>query len=771
MVRDIPQQELNAARYEQLEAELRRRQHELDEAQRIAHLGTWRWHVPSDTVEWSRETYIIFEQDPALPPPRYGEIEKLHTPESWTLLYPAVKRAMAYGEPYDLDLEIKLPSGATKWVIAKGEVATWVDGKAGGEVLELRGTVRDITSRKLQEQKLARSEARYRSLVRASSEIVWTANSEGQQVDEIPEWAAFTGQTPAETLGFGWADAIHPEDRERTVAIWQRAIRTGQTFEVVQRLRRHDGVYRTMSVRAVPSRDALGNILEWVGMHVDITEQVDAEKALRDSESRFQKLFQAGLIGICFPDKFGAFHDGNDEFLRIVGYTRQDLQAGRVRWDTMTPPEYADLDARHIAQAAQHGSCTPYEKEYVRKDGKRIPILCGYALLEGSQNDYIGFIMDLSAQKQAEEQLRLREQRFRELADSVPQLVWETAPDGTPLFRNRRFEEYFGVPKDQMLGDKWPEYVHPEDRAASIASYAHALQTGAPYNMEYRLLRQDGAYRYFLGRAVPVRDSQGKIIRWIGTATDIHDQKMSEEALRRSEKLATAGRLAASIAHEINNPLGAVTNLLYLVLKDPALSESSQGYLKLAETELARVAHVTTQTLRFHRQSTVAAPAELGQIMDSAFGLFASRFQFKGIHVLREYDTTDPILCCGDELRQVFANLISNALDAIPDNGRLRIRIRKTVSPSTGKPGMRVVLADTGQGIPRELQRRIFEPFLTTKQHTGTGLGLWVTQGIVSKHKGTIRLRSRAGEQQHGTVFSLFFPMDGLVPEEPVCSD
>jgi signal transduction histidine kinase len=178
---------------------------------------------------------------------------------------------------------------------------------------------------------------------------------------------------------------------------------------------------------------------------------------------------------------------------------------------------------------------------------------------------------------------------------------------------------------------------------------------------------------------------------------------------------------------------------------------------------------VTTQTLRFHRQSTAAAAVDLGEVMDSAFALFQVRFQSRGIAVQREYKSREHLFCRGDEIRQVFANLISNALDATPDGGTVRIRIRDA-KDCRGERGLWVSVADSGHGIPRELQRRIFEPFVSTKDDTGTGLGLWVTSGIVQRHKGKIWVRSRAKgisatgvpEARTGTVFSLFLPMDGM---------
>jgi signal transduction histidine kinase len=208
-------------------------------------------------------------------------------------------------------------------------------------------------------------------------------------------------------------------------------------------------------------------------------------------------------------------------------------------------------------------------------------------------------------------------------------------------------------------------------------------------------------------------------------------------------------------------------NSLYLALMDEDLGATTRQYLKTAEQELARAAHVTTQTLQFHRQTSSPRPADLAAVMESAFGLFATRFNTSDVLVVREYKVCTLLYCYGDELRQVFANLLSNALDAMRQGGRLRIRMREahswpTAANAVPRSGLRVTLADTGQGIPAEVMARLFEPFLSTKEATGTGLGLWVSEGIVKKHQGLIRVRSRVVEPARGTVFSLFFPMDGL---------
>jgi len=482
-----------------------------------------------------------------------------------------------------------------------------------------------------------------------------------------------------------------------------------------------------------------------------------SEDALFASESRFRKLSESGMLGIAIPDRFGGFHEGNDEFLRIVGYSRQDLEAALVRWDVMTPPEYGALDSEHIAEAAVRGSCTPYEKEYIRKDGTRVPVLVGYALLEGSQDQYVGFIQDLTPQKEAEAGLREREARFRVLAESLPQFVWIRDAEGNYIYCNRRLLDYVGKP-GEWLSTQAFDAVHPDDRALTLEKWQQSFATGEPYENEYRLLRHDGVYRCFLARAVPIRNESGQVERWLGSSTDIHDQKLAEEALRRSEKLATAGRLAASMAHEINNPLSSVVNTVYLALKDPTLSAETRALLEAADHELIRVSQFATQTLRFHKQSHAPTHTELGEIMDSVLSMYAPRVRTSAIEVRREYRTTIKLLCYSSELRQVFANVIGNALDALVSGGRLRIRIR-AVGGTSEDAGIRVTIADNGHGIPPHLEKRIFEPFVSTKETTGMGLGLWVSEEIVGKHKGRIAMRSTTIPRRHGTVFALLFPL------------
>jgi signal transduction histidine kinase len=250
----------------------------------------------------------------------------------------------------------------------------------------------------------------------------------------------------------------------------------------------------------------------------------------------------------------------------------------------------------------------------------------------------------------------------------------------------------------------------------------------------------------------------GKIVRWFGTNTDITERKLAEEALVKSERMAAMGRLAGIIAHEINNPLEAISNAFFLLRDHPSLDEEARYYSKLAEEELARVAHITKQTLSFYRESQQATAVSLAEVLENVIELQSRKLQVSGITVEKRIYSRGVVQGYPVELKQVFLNLIANAIQAMPDGGRLRIRLAQSNDHRTGREGVRVSIYDTGAGILPEHARRIFEPFFSTKDAKGTGLGLWISKGIVQKYEGTIRFRSIRNGHVHATCFSVFIP-------------
>ena len=240
----------------------------------------------------------------------------------------------------------------------------------------------------------------------------------------------------------------------------------------------------------------------------------------------------------------------------------------------------------------------------------------------------------------------------------------------------------------------------------------------------------------------------------------IEQQRAAEEALRKSEKLAVAGRLAATIAHEINNPLSAVMNLVYLVTQSKDL-ETCRLFAQQAQDELQRVSDIVNQTLRFHRVPTSPEETEIGGVLDSVLALFRSRFQSQNIGIVREFGHGEKVVCSPGEIRQVFINLIGNALDAMPHQGCLILRARSRHNPRDRRKGLLISVGDRGSGIPKHVRHRLMQPFFTTKGSTGTGLGLWITRDIIHRHRGSLRVRSRTIPPT-GSVFSVWLPQEGI---------
>lgn len=351
------------------------------------------------------------------------------------------------------------------------------------------------------------------------------------------------------------------------------------------------------------------------------------------------------------------------------------------------------------------------------------------------------------------------EQLIESLAETVPQMVWCSDAGGKKTYCSRRYLSYTGAQGLEELDRCWASYVHPDDRPAVVSAWERSLRTGDPYECRYRMRRHDGVYREFLAQAKAVHGSRGEILRWIGANTDLHEQKQLEDARRRSEKLAIAGRLAANIAHEVNNPLASATNALFLASQDPTLSESTRSYLELVDHELRRIATVTRQTLRFHRQSHFPRLTDVGNLLHAVLEttLIPDTVNVR----LQSPAECGRLFCYEDDIKQALACVIQNSLDAMPQGGNLLVRFRPVNAPQCNQPGIRISVADSGQGIPRHMLPDVCEPFVTKKDANGTGLGLYVTKGIVERHQGMLHIRSTEHGPRRGTTVALYLPYSG----------
>ena len=361
----------------------------------------------------------------------------------------------------------------------------------------------------------------------------------------------------------------------------------------------------------------------------------------------------------------------------------------------------------------------------------------------------------------AERALAVSEARFHHLVDAMPLSLLISQSNGRITYANAAAERLLGYPAERMLrGEIGLGAVCPDLRAP----FAELEQRALEEPLESVCITATGeGVEVLVGIAFLDREEQPGQRELAVFIADLSHQKRSEEVLRRTEKLAVAGRLAASIAHEINNPLAAITNCLYLVQQED-MGDVGRSYLEIAQKELDRVAQITVQTLRFHRQSSRPAATQTSDLIETVLALFESRIRRQNITIAPRFRATQPVFAYEGEVRQVIVNLLGNAIDATSTGGCISIRTADTKDWNTGEPALALLVSDTGTGMNEETITHLFEPFYSTKGVTGTGLGLWVSKEIVDRHHGTIRVRSRraAPGKQGRSSFRIVLPIKGV---------
>ena len=321
---------------------------------------------------------------------------------------------------------------------------------------------------------------------------------------------------------------------------------------------------------------------------------------------------------------------------------------------------------------------------------------------------------------------------------------------------NQGAERIFGWTAAEMVGRPITTIIPPELREEETRILAKIQAGERIEHFETVRLRKDGTRLDVSLTISPVHGPEG-IVGAAKIARDITEQKRLRAALHTTERLASVGRLAATVAHEINNPLEAVTNLIYLARQQPGLSERTLRYLNSADEELARVAHIAQQTLGFYRDSSEPVLIEVAAVIDDVLEIYERKFRYKGLEVERRIGDGLVVCVLQGELKQVLSNLIANAIDASPEGGRILVSARPWRNGESDVTGVRISVADVGAGIPMEHRQEIFAPFFTSKKDMGTGLGLWITKELLEKRGGRLRFRSRVGPRS-GTVMTVFLP-------------
>lgn len=356
---------------------------------------------------------------------------------------------------------------------------------------------------------------------------------------------------------------------------------------------------------------------------------------------------------------------------------------------------------------------------------------------------------------------QVEEARYRlaAIVESSEDAIISKNLDGIITSWNAAAETIFGYKAEEMVGRPMTTIIPPALQAEEFRILETLRKGGRIAHFETTRVTKAGELIEVSLTVSPVLDEKGRVIGAANITRDITQRKKAEQALRTSERLASVGRLAATVAHEINNPLEAVVNLVYLA-KQHAISKEVRDYLATAEQELERVSHLTKQTLGFYRNLQGAALIRPEALLRDLCDIFSAKTRNKRVDIRLDLRDDPEVLAISGEIRQLFANLLSNSIDAIGDGGVIRVRVSSAREKRTeARKGLRVTIADSGPGILPADRAKLFEPFFTTKEDVGTGLGLWVCKTIADKHGGSIRVRSSVKPGSMGTTFSVFLPL------------
>jgi PAS domain S-box-containing protein len=415
-------------------------------------------------------------------------------------------------------------------------------------------------------------------------------------------------------------------------------------------------------------------------------------------------------------------------------------------------------DELPLRQAARDGVPTGMlELEVTHPEGTPHFLLASASPLfdeAGLVRGAVGAFFDVTERRRMDDALRERAELLELASEAIMVRDW----NGPIRFWNAGAEALYGWKREQVLGRDLKELLGVSG-AAEERQIEEGLARHGRWNGNLKHRHRDG-HEILVASRQAVQSGNGVVLE---ITHDITAQVIAEEALRRNERLAAMGKLAGIVAHEINNPLEAITNAFYLLRRHPSLDDEAKHYAQIAEQELARVSHITKQTLSFYRESQKPVSVSVSELLDDVLELQQRPMQIAKVRVERDYTSKGLVHGFPSELKQVFMNLVSNAIQAMPQGGRMRIRLSETEGWRGRSAGVRVFISDTGVGITPENAKRLFEPFFTTKATKGTGLGLWISRGIVQKHEGTLRFRSVFGPTGAVTAFQIFLPTHAAV--------
>lgn len=613
---------------------------------------------------------------------------------------------------------------------------------------------------RLDTQVSASSDQRFEAVFEHAGIPMVLASKEGKFLRINSAFSRLLGYSEVELRNRSFRDITHPDDIPSNTELIERLVQGNvSSFTMEKRYIGRNGNVIWVRAGATLVRDDCGQPVEIVGTFEDISEQKQAgaertelQIELELERTRLRAIVDNMPVGIVLAQApSGRIILGNRKVEEIFRYPLRyspsiseytDWVAFAADGKRLQPHEYP------LAKVLATGKANDAELQFRRGDGTLAWVrVNANPVLDKNGRVIAGVvaITDIDEERRAQQEADRQARRVREVLESTTDAVFMLNRDWRFTYLNEHALRLIAGGRDllsQRIWDAFPEAVG----TSFWDSYQRAMSQRVATTFEefYPPLEM-----WFEVHAYPTEEGIAVFFH------DVTERRKTAEALLKSEKLAAAGRLAASISHEINNPLASVTNLLYLLRTSPDLPQLTKPLVELAEQELARVSHITTQTLRFYRQSTKPDCVDINATIDNVLALYEGRFRNAEITIERRFRARVPVYGYSGEIRQVLTNLITNAADAMNGRaGRLLVRTRMR-NGSMASRGVVITIADTGSGMSEETRKKLFEPFFSTKGINGTGLGLWVSKEIVDKHSGSLRIVSREGR---GSVFQLFLP-------------
>ena len=619
----------------------------------------------------------------------------------------------------------------------------------------------EVTDKVAARVAIQQSEERFRAIVDTTPECVKVVAADGTLLHMNSAGLSMIGSNSAEAaIGKNIYEVIAPEDRERFRELNERVCRGERSsleFDIIGL----QGVRRHMETHAAPLREPSGAVVQ-LAVTRDVTERKRAEEQQRRREEEFRTLADAvpQLVWMANPDGWIFWY--NRRWYEYTGTTPAQMEGWG--WQSVHDPAVLPRVLESWQQSINTGQ--PFEMTFPLRgaDGAFRPFLTRVIPVRDSSGTitrWFGTNTDVSIEVQIQEKLQnalIASERLAAIVDSSDDAIISKDLNGIVTSWNPAAERIFGYTAHEMIGRPIttiipPELLDDEKRILETIARGDRIE-----HFETVRVRKGGERLDISLTISPVRDGTGQIIGAAKIARDITHQKRTEQALRTTERLAAVGRLAATVAHEINNPLAAVINFVYLS-KQRAVRGDVREFLTGAQEELQRISHLTKQTLGFYRESQGASRMTLGSTLDPLISVFSYKTRDKAIEIHSEIRQDPEIYAVPGEIRQLVANLLSNSIDAVGTAGEIRIRLSAGTSWNGSRStGVRLTIADSGPGISAQARTKLFEPFFTTKRDIGTGLGLWICKNIVEKHHGRIRFKTSTAPGRSGTAFTVFLP-------------